>query len=87
MKKFLIVFMGLISSLVLAQSYRLEPEEMPDLNQWKISTSKEASQGKLVYSTKKDKNEIECVVELPEAGDYYLWVRSISYGQNYRKTG
>lgn len=71
---------------VYSQSCRLEPEDLPLLNQWKISHSKEASQGKVIYSGKKDNNEIECVVELPEAGEYYLWGRSISYGQNYRKT-
>ncbi len=66
-------------------TYRVEVEDFPLQASWQLSYDVLASQGQHLFSSVSgETNKINTVLNLPEAGDYYLWVRTLSFNQGYR---
>ncbi len=83
MKNFFWLAMLGIFSLTAAE-YRIEAENFPVKNRWRAGGDQQASGGKILFSAEKKDNPARAEYNLPEGGRYYVWVRTMSYGERYR---
>ena len=81
------LFLGMLTFAVsaFAAEFRIEPEFFNDLKFWRKSLDANTSGRCQITADKTAKNAISETYQLPEAGTYYVWVRSFSYGANSRK--
>lgn len=83
MMKFLgMAILGIFS--LTAAEYRIETENFPVKNKWRIGIDQQASGGKMLFSAEKKDNPARAEFNLTEGGRYYVWVRSMSFGEGYR---
>ena len=89
--KHLIWAVLLAGAAVGAMEFRIEAEEITERGDWKIGGQGELSVSRaLIISCKGTpagkENVITGTYPCPEAGKYYVWVRSENHGERYRKT-
>ena len=77
-----------ITAAVGASEFRIEPENLNDMAEWATGVGKDMINGKLIWSNRKEGpgNTAKGIYAMPESGKYYIWVRTHSRGENYRKT-
>ncbi|OQA87572.1 MAG: hypothetical protein BWY31_00740 [Lentisphaerae bacterium ADurb.Bin242] len=68
-----------------AAEYRIEAENFPVKNRWRIGIDQGASGGKMLFSAEKKDNQAKAEYNLPEGGRYSVWVRTMSFGEGYRR--
>ncbi|MCQ2378948.1 MAG: hypothetical protein MJ016_07070 [Victivallaceae bacterium] len=64
--------------------YLVECEDFPENEAMKVGVWEIANGEKFLNCTAQGAESFS-VVELPQSGDYYLWVRTLSFGGNFRK--
>ncbi len=86
MKK-LIVGLMFAAVAVGAGEFRVEAENFQDLKSWLSQTDGRAVGKKVIRSNAKGPgNTIVGTFSCPEAGKYYVWIRTLDTGENSRKT-
>lgn len=68
-----------------AETWRIECEDSPDYGKWVLAHDKNAGQGQLLMASDKTDNNLELCFELQKETECYVWVRTVSFGEGYRK--
>ena len=86
MKKLFLAVAALGTLTLGALEFRIEPESFGNLNGWKSANDGGSSGGKLLFSEAKGADKIaSATFSCPEAGKYYVWVKTLTFGENWRK--
>ena len=77
-----------IIAAVGATEFRIEAEGVSEKADWANSVGKELIGGRQIWSNSKKgaENTAKGSYAVPEAGKYYIWVRTHNQGEKYRKT-
>ncbi len=91
MKKLLIASLIAAGALAGAIEFRIEGENIPNKTAWTSGGDGSAVGGKVATSEKFVKgggsaNSATGTYGVPSAGKYYVWVRTLDFGEGYRKT-
>lgn len=80
-----IVFLTALLSLgLIASEYRIEAEWMPNQGQWVTGKNELASEGRMAFSSIRSLDNVLAGEYSFPKGKYYVWVRSLSFGQRFR---
>ncbi|MCQ2377782.1 MAG: hypothetical protein MJ016_01040 [Victivallaceae bacterium] len=85
MKKSFFLMAAVLSAVVSAAEFRIEPEFFNDTKSWRRSLDANTSGKCQLTAVSTQKNAISETFTLPESGTYYVWVRCFSFGQESRK--
>ena len=87
MKKLLVVAAFAIVAVAGATEMLIKAAAISEKGEWTIGINKSAVGGKIIYSKKKGAENIASgTYNMPEAGKYYIWVQTLTYGEKWRKT-
>ena len=88
MKKLFIATVAACAIIAGAAEFRIEAESIGERASWGQGVGTDPIGNKLIWSNNKKgpENTAVGVYNCPEAGRYYVWVRTLTFGEKYRKT-
>ena len=87
MKKLFVAIAFAVVAGAGATEMLIKSAAISEKGEWTIGINKSAVGGKIIYSKKKGpENTASGTYNMPEAGKYYIWVQTLTYGEKWRKT-
>ena len=83
MKQMLVWSLLLLGSVSFADAWRAEAEDLKASEGWQQGVGKELSGGKVMVAVRKG-GTLAGDYKLARAGKYYVWVRTLTYGEKWR---
>ena len=87
MKKLLIAVAFAAVAVAGATELLIKAAAISEKSEWTTGVNTNVPGGKILFSHKKGaENTASGTYNMPEAGQYYVWVRTMNFGEKYRKT-
>ena len=87
MKKLLIAIAFAAVAVAGANELLIKAAAIKEKGEWTVGGNILVPGGKFLFSKKKGaENTASGTYNMPEAGSYYVWVRTMNFGEKYRKT-
>ncbi len=88
MKKLFIATVAACAIIAGAAEFRIEAESIGERASWGQGVGTDLIGNKMIWSNNKKgpENTAVGVYNCPESGRYYVWVRTLTFGEKYRKS-
>lgn len=87
MKKLLVAALFAAVAVAGAAEYLIKAAAVSEKGAWTTGINTKVPGGQILFSHKKGvENTAKGTYAMPEAGQYYVWVRTMNFGEKYRKT-